>query len=364
MDKTGNEFGTKEFVKKPGKYYQVNIDNHILSRQLTLNLVPTKLSEPLYGLMQLLFDENVMKSTLLAYCVDLDNLPLGLVSRQTILNAIDILAKMSSLLSTNSPNQNQNQIVAASNQFYSYYPQDVGVQRITAIPAKLDKYDLMTGELNRERDLFDVCHEQLEDSAEIKMLNKSSGMYAQILKYVENTQMDRKCTVEEIFEVIRHEDVLRYEPYEKNFNRQLLFHGSSIVNFVGILTNGLKIAPPEAHFHGSIFGKGIYFSDSLSKAASYCHATKGTGLVLLCEVAAGISDIRHRSNRSELISYCESVQAIGQYYPHPLHVRPDGLKIPNGELIKRPEQTGILFNEFVLFDESRVKISYLVKLKF
>lgn len=167
-----------------------------------------------------------------------------------------------------------------------------------------------------------------------------------------------------MFEVTRHEEILRYAPYELNFNRQLLFHGSSISNFVSILTHGLKIAPPEAIFSGSIFGNGIYFSDSVSKAAGYCRTSNTTGLVLLCEVAAGIADIRYTHDHSKLIDFCESVQALGQYYPHPLHIRPDGLKIPNGQLIQRNEKTGIRFNEFVLFDESRVKIRYLIKLKF
>lgn len=153
------------------------------------------------------------------------------------------------------------------------------------------------------------------------------------MTYVKNTQVhldksDKLYTsayhpkalfeAEEIFAVTRHEETLRFEPYEDNFNRQLLFHGSSIQNFVGILTNGLKIAPAEAHFHGSMFGKGIYFSDSASKAAGYCSRTNKTGLLLLCEVAAGYMDIRYRHNNSKLIDYCESVQALGQFYPHPM----------------------------------------------
>lgn len=86
-------------------------------------------------------------------------------------------------------------------------------------------------------------------------------------------------------------------------------------------------------------------------------------LVFLCEVALGISDVRDRRDNSELIDFCESVQALGQYYPHPVYVRPDGLKIPNGMLIRRNGYIpNILFNEFVVTDEARVKIKYIVKL--
>ncbi|KZT08880.1 PARP-domain-containing protein [Laetiporus sulphureus 93-53] len=63
-------------------------------------------------------------------------------------------------------------------------------------------------------------------------------------------------------------------------HRLLLWHGSRTTNFAGILSQGLRIAPPE----GYMFGKGVYFADS----AGYCHSylSDNTGLLLLCEVAA------------------------------------------------------------------------------
>ncbi len=47
--------------------------------------------------------------------------------------------------------------------------------------------------------------------------------------------------------------------------KQLLFHGSKISNFVGILKEGLRIAPPEAPITGAMFGKGVYFANCSSK---------------------------------------------------------------------------------------------------
>ena len=40
-------------------------------------------------------------------------------------------------------------------------------------------------------------------------------------------------------------------------NRQLLWHGSRLTNWVGILSQGLRIAPPEAPVTGYMFGKGV-----------------------------------------------------------------------------------------------------------
>ena len=55
-------------------------------------------------------------------------------------------------------------------------------------------------------------------------------------------------------------------------NRQLLWHGSRLTNWVGILSQGLRIAPPEAPVTGYMFGKGVYFADMVSKSANYCFA--------------------------------------------------------------------------------------------
>ena len=46
----------------------------------------------------------------------------------------------------------------------------------------------------------------------------------------------------------------------------LLWHGSRLTNWVGILSKGLRIAPPEAPVTGYMFGKGVYFADMVSDA--------------------------------------------------------------------------------------------------
>ena len=64
----------------------------------------------------------------------------------------------------------------------------------------------------------------------------------------------------------------------------LLWHGSRLTNFVGILSQGLRIAPPEAPVTGYMFGKGVYFADMSSKSANYCFTSRenSTGILLLC----------------------------------------------------------------------------------
>lgn len=261
LEKTGNEFGAVDFVKRPGLYNHVPIDNETLNRVSRcphMSAQPTKLSQPLYELMQLLYsNETVFKSALVEYSFDLDSMPLGKLHKTQIKAALNLLVTISSLQRS----ENINEIIAASNQFYSIFPHSFGVRRPSIINTfkmiqnkiewmqhflrKETRYEFLISDRNKEKNLFDLCYEHLQQSAEITILNKASGMYAQICAYVENTQFQPAYYhVDEVFEVTRHEEIMRYEPYEKNYNRQLLFHGTRPRNFVGILTNGLKISPP------------------------------------------------------------------------------------------------------------------------
>ncbi len=69
----------------------------------------------------------------------------------------------------------------------------------------------------------------------------------------------------------------------------LLWHGSRLSNFVGIISQGLRIAPPEAPVSGYLYGKGIYFADMFGKSANYCRSntSNNTILIMLVEVAVG-----------------------------------------------------------------------------
>lgn len=112
-----------------------------------------------------------------------------------------------------------------------------------------------------------------------------------LLQYVTNTHAAThkayRLEVIDIFELVKEEELSRYRSDIPN--KQLLWHGSRLTNFVGILSQGLRIAPPEAPVTGYMFGKGVYFADMVTKSANYCFTSKenNTGLILLCEVALG-----------------------------------------------------------------------------
>ena len=99
--------------------------------------------------------------------------------------------------------------------------------------------------------------------------------------------------VQDIFRIERSGELDRFSnsPYAKfkNSDRRLLWHGSRCTNYGGILSQGLRIAPPEAPVSGYAFGKGIYMADISTKSANYCwaHSSGNIGLLLLCEAELG-----------------------------------------------------------------------------
>jgi len=112
-----------------------------------------------------------------------------------------------------------------------------------------------------------------------------------VLDYIKNTHAATHSSYSleliNLFAVDREGEAERFT--KDIHNKQLLWHGSRLTNYVGILSQGLRIAPPEAPVTGYMFGKGVYFADMVSKSANYCFTNpqNNTGIMLLCEVALG-----------------------------------------------------------------------------
>jgi len=102
-----------------------------------------------------------------------------------------------------------------------------------------------------------------------------------------NTKEHYNLTIEDMFSIEREGEA---ERFQKDIgNRLFLWHGSRLSNFVGILSQGLRIAPPEAPVSGYRLGKGIYLADMISKSTPYCYASSsgGTFCIMVCEAACG-----------------------------------------------------------------------------
>eukprot|EP00964_Phaeocystis_antarctica_P152049 scaffold119809_cov42-Phaeocystis_antarctica.AAC.1 len=119
----------------------------------------------------------------------------------------------------------------------------------------------------------DLRYKQL--GAELTPVERGGELHALLESYLQKTHASTHSTytleLDQAFEVEREGEAKAFKDVG---NRQLLWHGSRLTNWCGILSQGLRIAPPEAPATGYMFGKGVYFADCSSKSANYCFANK------------------------------------------------------------------------------------------
>ena len=76
------------------------------------------------------------------------------------------------------------------------------------------------------------------------------------------------ASLEALFESTVGQQEAAFAPH-RGEDVRLLWHGSSLANWAGILNGGLRIAPPEAPSNGYNFDKGLYFADNSKKSGQY-----------------------------------------------------------------------------------------------
>ncbi|XP_031626910.1 poly [ADP-ribose] polymerase-like [Contarinia nasturtii] len=385
-EKTGNNFGNLRFLKRPGKFYHLDIE-FSPNKQTLSNLIPSTLSMPVFQLMQMLFDLNKMESMMVSCHLDLKQMPLGKISAKQIRSAMTVLKDISRLISRNGSTYAD--LRDASNKFYTMVPHGFNIERppiIDSIQTVHEKTEMLESLLNMELiydfldtnensnkskvNPLDACFHKLR--ANIESIDKMAVEFLEISNIVANTHGNTHnqyhLEVLEIFKINREGEDTRFQAYANLGNHQLLWHGSRLMNFVSIISNGLKIAPVEAPVTGYMFGKGIYFADCVSKAANYCRATRDNniGLMLLCEVALGVSSDLYfaNSNVSGIPNPTyQSIRGCGKTFPLE-YKQIDGVWCASGNLCQAQFQTGLHYNEFIVYDPSQVKIKFLVLMKF
>ena len=183
---------------------------------------------------------------------------------------------------------------------------------------------------------------------------------------MKNTQGYYNLDIVDCFDLERDGEDRIFNPDKLN-NRKLLWHGSRFSNFVGILSQGMRIAPPEAPSTGYNFGKGVYFADLIGKSTPYCRPELSDNIAtfVLCEVALGNSRqlLRPDYNAANLPSGFHSTHAIGTQRPKPSQTEYDGdIEIPLGEA-ESYSAGGMGANEFIVYKTNQIKMKYLVRVK-
>ncbi|CAB3982898.1 Poly [ADP-ribose] polymerase 1 [Paramuricea clavata] len=360
QEKTGNHwFNRKNFVKQAGRFYPLDIDygqdDDNLQAQTAI-AAGSKSTLPLavQKLVRMIFDIESMKKALLEFEIDLKKMPLGKLSRKQIESAYSILTEAQKLIEEKG---SKGAILDASNRFYTLIPHDFGMK----IPPLLDNLELIKSKVDMLDNLLDieVAYSLIKETSDsedpldsyykklkthIKPISKEEDEFTMIEKYVNNTHASTHrhygLEIQEIFRIDREGEKKRYKPFKELPNRKLLWHGSRATNFAGILSQGLRIAPPEAPVTGYMFGKGLYFADMVSKSANYCNTNYSSpvGLMLLCEVALGnMHELTSANYIKKLPPGKHSVKGCGRTAPDPSsdHTASDGTIVPYGNGIDR-----------------------------
>ncbi|EER16283.1 conserved hypothetical protein [Perkinsus marinus ATCC 50983] len=408
-DKTVNDWhavatGEVPFSPRANKYTYVKQDfsggpvekQEVEKVKADVKVEDTKLDEQLYGLIKMICDRQLMVDHMRASGVDVNKMPLGKISEDMIKAGYEALQAIEEEL--RKPKPSRSHLLDLSGRFYTVVPHDFGFKKMYYFI--IDSEEVLKQKMQLLEDLQDMGKASEEDvlipnpvdmqyqrlHCDLEALTPEDEEFKMIEKYMLNTHAsthnDFTAKPSAIFRACKASEEDEWSkdcPKEARKDRMLLWHGSRLTNWCGILSSGLRIAPPEAPVTGYMFGKGLYFADSFSKSANYCFATQknNRGLMLLCEVALGRSreyteaDGRAASKLGKGKKAFYSTKGVGRSGPDPeeMLVMKDGLKVPLGKMIElvsgeKEKQLSLLYNEYIVYSTCQVRMKYLVEVDF
>ncbi|KAK3636189.1 hypothetical protein LTR56_014352 [Elasticomyces elasticus] len=361
--------------------------------------IESKLPKQTQRLMELIFNENHFNSVLENIGYNNEKLPLGKLGKSTIQKGFEHLKELSSLIRHPTLAQNKYQMSQRealedfTNQYYSAIPHVFGRNR----PPIIDNNDILTREVAMLDTLTDMevanaimktssdKHTDADSVAQIdkrfeqlnlsecEPLDAKSAEYDALKKYLINTAgktHNIRYRLQDIFRIQREGEDDRFEQSKyssiKDKNR-------------GILSQGLRIAPPEAPVNGYAFGKGVYLADISTKSANYCVSSSSgnTGLLLLCEaelgnpmyeLMGGDSSAQEKSAEAGAIATLGLGRTVPQGWVDAGDVIMPELK---GVMIPDPDQEPgdqtqhpnayLQYNEYICYDVAQIRLRYLIR---
>ncbi|CAA6662039.1 unnamed protein product [Spirodela intermedia] len=377
--KTKNQWSNRrDFISYPKHYTWLEMDYNEANEHteksktddtvITTQLRETKLDLRTADFMSLICNISMMKQQMVEIGYNAEKLPLGKISRSTILKGYDVLRKISNVIGKS----DRKELERLSGEFYTVIPHNFGFKKMSLGEIEIAS-KILKDDINSLDDPLFWHYQQLH--CEMTPLEVDSKEFLMIEKYILNThaKTHSNYTVDivHIFKVARLGEIERFKKFAMTKNRMLLWHGSRMTNWIGILSQGLRIAPPEAPSTGYMFGKGVYFADMFSKSANYCFATPTfiDGVLLLCEVALGDMEEKLSGdyNADQLPEGKSSTKGVGATEPDPsefdaLH---DGAIVPLGRPRESSGPKGILqYNEYIVYNVDQILMRYVVHVNF
>ncbi|OQR67572.1 poly-like [Tropilaelaps mercedesae] len=408
FDKTLNEFDERHyFVKVKGKYDLVQVcadetDSQRLKEEVAKLTATSKtevtcsLEPKLRSLIELICNVKNMEGVLKQLNFDPKRSPLGKLTKQQIAAGYTALKTIEDCVSNGIRGA---RLTQACNDFYTRIPHDFGMRApplicsYEEIREKIDLLEALTDvqfavELLRRKMSTDNLHpiDQYYISLHTRLIKVSQDEFDLLFKFLRTTHapthQEYVMNIMSAFVIDKREEVEGFN--SRLSNRMLLWHGSRLSNWASIISQGLRVAPPEAPVTGYMFGKGIYFADSSSKSANYCFPTRAQdeGLLLLSEVALGKVNELYEANYEahRLPKGKHSVKGMGRMVPsketfikissphdgHPVVVPCGELRdISNQKQNRRSRRIFTLnYNEYVVYNVNQIKMRYILRVKF
>jgi poly [ADP-ribose] polymerase len=350
----------------------------------------SKLPAEVNELVNLIFDTKLITKCMSAIGYDAKKMPLGKLSNNNIDKAYQQLTHLMTEVKKSKPSTYQ--LEYYSSQFYTLIPHNFGFKHMSnfiintekKVQEKLDFLDTlknmkitksMTESVDdKAANILEANYKKLK--CDIDPIAQDSKAWKLIDKFLQTSNPSGHryydITLENAYELQRDGELNRFDKHNKNIdNKRLLWHGSRLTNFVGIISQGLRIAPPSAPVSGYNFGKGVYFADMIAKSSCYCRAETSdmTAMILLCEVACG-NPSKHSNfnyNAGNLPSGTQSTLGLGRTFPDPKNEEMlDGAIVPMGPPhVGGDGQTrGISYDEWIVYNVNQIKMKYLLKCKF
>ncbi|GMG22769.1 unnamed protein product [Aspergillus oryzae] len=332
--------------------------------------VKSELPEQVQDLMSFIFNQSHFMNTMASMDYDAKKLPLGKLSKRTLRQGFLKLKELSELIAD--PNLAATQYgttynAAAedlSNQYFTTIPHVFGRNRPPVLNS--DQHIKKEIELLEALTDMEVANGIMKESKDADTIHQLDRQF-QSLKMQEMTPCKSPRDGEN--------DRFNSSKYGKikNSDRRLLWHGSRSTNFGGILSQGLRIAPPEAPVSGYMFGKGVYFADMSSKSANYCcsYNSGGMALLLLCDVELGdpMLELDHSNyNAGEDAKRDGKIATLGKGRTVPAAWKDAGSVNPQLQGVKMPDVSAssksanaqsLMYNEYIVYDVAQIRQKYL-----
>ena len=370
-EKTGKSKGYKEVslasTKIGSEGAKGTSSGHIDSK--TIELMETKgspspkkkksdIPAPLLEMVKYLYDEatGALTSTVSAKITAKGiETPLGVLTVGQIEKGEEILKRINEAFKTK---KGANVLTQLSGEFYTAIPHKFGRTRAAAQAAVIDSLSAIQDKeeiLQLMRDMLKVDGEKggvlVSDdldakyaalNCEIVPIEHGSAEYKFIEDYAQTSlkKMSR-INVKNVFRVIRPSE--QQEFTSSLGNEKLLFHGSRIKNWVGILTRGILLpklvtAMGVNRTDAGWLGNGIYFGDAACTSYYYASPGKrGTRIIALADVALG------KVKQFSKITYG-------------LDSAPDGYHSCHGV-----RGTQFADDEFVVYKKEQQKLKYIIE---